>query len=342
MAMFKKLIYITLLLFSPLLALKADEFDTDTSKTFLFDGIDDIILIPDSEVIRPKSMTVQLDFKLNEGISLKSGNNKTRQFILFKKNPLQHFNEGIAIYYDETGQNIIATVSDVNRKQVFAYSPKNSIEKNKWYSITVSADSIDVRMYLDTTLLKANPTGFNLVFDKEPLLIGGRNNVKLEMEKYGGMLNGELKNIKIFNKSVTEMGENLFFQTPQMLDSFVIVNYEKYEQSSIALDKSGKNNGIILKGKPTKQEIKEPDYVRVNPNPVKYKGEVFFNMFSKSNVKVLIRDLNGNEVLEVHNGALNKGEQRLSFDAQNINSGYYICFIENDSTVRSASLIVTK
>jgi hypothetical protein len=320
----------------------ADENTEFLPESFFFDGIDDLIVVPNSDTLNPPSMTVSFEFMLKSGASLKSGNNKTRQFILFKKNPMQHFNEGIAIYYNEEGANILATVSDLNRKQVYAYTPKGSIEPDIWYNITVSADSIDIRVYLDSLLQRKNITGFPLIFDKEPLLIGGRNNVIIEYEKYGGMFSGEIRNLKIYHKSITEIGEEYFFSKDSSLDTLLILDYNQYVSNGIVPDNTGMNNGVYVKGRPSKSELREPDFVRIHPNPVKGKTEVIFKIPSIQDVKVSIKDLSGVEVKVIHTGSLKKGEHRLVFYPEGLASGYYICVIEAEGKIRMSSFLITE
>ena len=337
----KIIIKILILLFIVSLTFAGNEAG-EFRETFLFDGIDDLIVVPDNESLNTPSMTISFEFKLIEGLSLKSGNNKTRQFIIFKKNPMEHFNEGIAVYYNEEGNNLLATVSNLSRNQVFAYTKKGTIEKDVWYKVTASADSNDIRLYIDTILQNSNPTGFSLYFDKEPLLIGGRSNVMLEQEKYGGMFSGELKNIRIYNKSITEIGESYYFSGDSSLDSMLILDYPYHESAGIVRDRLDKNNGVILKGRPTSNELQEPDYVRIHPNPVKEKSEIYFRLQSASEVKVVLRDLAGNDIKVIHEGLLKKGEHRLNFQPDSIQSGYYVCFVETGSEVRTASFIITK
>jgi hypothetical protein len=335
-----KYILILWLLFSAVS--NSQEQGYSAPESFYFDGIDDVIIVPDNPSINTPSMTISLEFKLIDSRSLKSGNNKTRQFMLFKKNPMQHYNEGITVYYDEASKNVLATVSDLARKQVYAYSPKGSIEKGVWYSVTVSADSVNLSLYLDTILKKANPTGFPLYFDKEPLLIGGRSNVILESEKYGGMFSGELRNIRVYNKSINEIGKDYYFSKDSSLDTLLILEYKNNETNGIIFDKLDKNNGVFIKGRPTITEIKEPDYVKIHPNPAKGKTEVIFKLQAFSDVRVVIRDLSGSEVMVIHQGPLKEGEHRLPFYPDTLVSGYYVCYVESPGLNRNASFIVSK
>lgn len=310
--------------------------------SFFFDGIDDMIIVPDNQSLNTPSMTISFDFKLLEGKSLKSGNNKTRQFMIFKKNPMEYFNEGITIYYDEDSENIIATVSNLEKKQVYAYSPKHSIKKNEWYCVTVSSDSNRLSLYLDSVAQKSNPTGFPLYFDKEPLLIGGRSNVILESEKYGGMFCGELRNIKIYNKSIDEIGIDYFFSNDSSLDTLLILEFKNNETNGIVFDKLDNNNGVFVKGRPTTEEIKKNDYVRISPNPTKGKTEVIFTLQVNSDVKIVVRNIAGEKVLEIFQDVLKKGEHRINFYTETLIPGYYVCYVETPGLIRPATFIVNK
>lgn len=334
-------IYVLLTIFS-FLSLFADEESAGLRESFFFDGVDDLIVVPNDSLLNSPSMTITLDFKVLDSASLKSGKNKTGQFLLFKKNPMEHFNEGIAIFYDEVAKNITGVVSNLERKQVYAYSKRGSIEKGKWYSIVVSANDEILRLFLDGVEQKSNPTGFSLMFDKEPLLIGGRNNVILEYTKFGGMFDGEIKNIRMYNKSLSEIGEEYFFSKDSSLDSMLILDFSYHESDGIIHDKYGNNNGVMLRGRPSNKEIKQPEYVKVRPNPIESKGEISFNLQNLTDLKLIIRDLSGQEVMLLHSGPLKAGEHKFELSAENIKAGYYVCYLEAGSSIRTASFIVVK
>ncbi|MBX3043677.1 MAG: T9SS type A sorting domain-containing protein [Candidatus Kapabacteria bacterium] len=337
----KRIILVLTMILTISAATISNEINAGMNSSFYFDGIDDLILVPSDVSINSKSMTIMMDFKVLDSGSLKSGMNKTSQFLLFKKNPEIHFNEGIAIFYDESAKNISAVASNRNRKQVYAYSPKGSIENNTWYSLIVSADSINIRLILDGKEQKSNQTGFSLVFDKEPLLIGGRSNVLLENEKYGGMFAGEMRNIKIFNQSLNEIGDDFLF-SDNANDSILILDFSYHESNGIIHDKLSKNNGVMLRGRPSTKEKGTPDYIRIHPNPAKGKTEVRFKLKDDSDLKLIIRDLSGKEVQVLHQGILKKGEHEFNFIADSLSTGYYVCYLESGSSIRTASFIIAK
>lgn len=320
----------------------SDEGNADKPSSFVFDGTDDLIVVPNDQSINKPSMTISLEFKVLKGLSLKSGYNKTSQFLIFKQNPNLHFNEGIAVFFDEVAKNVTAIVSNTNRKQVYAYSPRGTIDYNKWYKLVVSADSISLRLFLDGKEQKSNPTGFPLVFGKEPLMIGGRSNVLLEKEKYGGMFSGEIKNISIYNQSIAEIGVEKFLSNNFQIDSILILNFKYHEQSGIVFDSFGKNNGVILRGRPSKSEINDFDYIKVSPNPTKGKTNISFNISQKTDLKLIIRDLSGKEVMSLYQGILDKGKHNFQLEAESLQSGFYVCYLETGSTINTASFIIAK
>lgn len=320
----------------------SDEINSEKRESFYFDGTDDLIVVPNDSSINSQAMTIIMDFKVKESQSLKAGNNKTSQFLLFKKNPQKYFNEGIAIFYDEIGKNITAIVSDENRKQIYAYSPKGTIETNKWYSLIVSADSISVRLFLDNSEQKSNLTGFPLKFDNEPMLIGGRSNVLLEKEKYGGMFAGEIRNLMILNKSISQIGDKNFFAKKYNVESSIVLHFSNNEESGIVHDKYNLNNGVILRGRPAKSELNNSDYISISPNPTKSKTILSFILEHETDLKVVIRDISGREISKLHQGVLGKGTHKMNFSADSLESGYYVCYLEAGSFNRTASFIVVK
>lgn len=330
-----------LIAFSVLSAL-SDESNDSNRSSFVFDGTDDLIVVPDDATINSPSMTISIEFKAIKGKSLKSGMNKTSQFLIFKKNPNLHFNEAIAIFYDEAAENITAIVSNTDREQVFAYSPRGSITYDRWYHIDVSSDSLSLRLFLDGIEQKSNQTGFSLTFDKQPLLIGGRSNVLLEKEKYGGMFSGEIKNVLILNKSISQIGLESFFSNKFNSDSLAILNYKFNEESGIVFDSFQKNNGVILKGRPSKSEKSDYDYIQISPNPTKGKTTITFNLANNADLKLIIRDLTGKEVKSLHKGTLDKGKHSFQLEADSLSSGFYICYLETGATINTASFIISK
>ena len=101
-------------------------FSADLTQSLKFDGIDDLIILPNSNNLNPDNIIVEFSFKLNSMKSVKSGTNKSRQFIIFKKNILSQYNEGIAIYYEEESKSIYATISNESGKQLHITTGKKN------------------------------------------------------------------------------------------------------------------------------------------------------------------------------------------------------------------------
>ncbi len=84
------------------------------------------------------------------------------------------------------------------------------------------------------------------------------------------------------------------------------------------------------------------DMLTVYPNPVINKINFTIDATSTSNVVFKVYDLRGNTVMNMDLGALSKGVNRISVNADNLSSGTYIMQVVNGTQVQKAKFVVVK
>jgi hypothetical protein len=90
------------------------------------------------------------------------------------------------------------------------------------------------------------------------------------------------------------------------------------------------------------QEDNAIENVNIYPMPVKNKANIEVVSEETRTANVHLFDLTGKPVANIFNGLLNKGENKISLDASNINSGTYHIVIQTDKGVKSQKIIIEK
>ncbi|MBK6679478.1 MAG: T9SS type A sorting domain-containing protein [Ignavibacteriales bacterium] len=83
------------------------------------------------------------------------------------------------------------------------------------------------------------------------------------------------------------------------------------------------------------------------PNPFNPSTTISFTLTEKENVRVLVRDILGSEVVEIFNGIASPGINRLQWKGTNsmgqtVNSGVYFYTVEVNNKVYSGKMIFNK
>ena len=80
----------------------------------------------------------------------------------------------------------------------------------------------------------------------------------------------------------------------------------------------------------------------VNPNPVSDISEIYYNLQEKAIVNIEIYDVTGSMIKVILNEYQSRGEHKVQFDANNLNSGVYLLNFKAGEQVVIKKLIVTK
>jgi hypothetical protein len=309
-------------------------FSTDLTQSLKFDGVDDLVIIPNSEYLNPDNITVEFSFKLNSLKSVKSGTNKSRQFIVFKKNILKHFNEGIAVYFEEESKSIYATISNAQGRQLHISTGRNSVNIDEWYKIKVEANETNFNIYLNDIFKSNKQNNSPLNFDNKPLFIGGRNNAKLESENYGGMFNGELKDLTISSYRINESGNSKSLETLLKLSNLT-------DGVNINDESGNNNNGYLVKGS---ELLYQNDDITIDiyPNPIRYQSVIEFNIPIDLYLNFSIYSDNGKHIADLFSGNFLKGKNRINFSAENLSSGRYLLSINSNNFKINRYFLVLK
>ncbi len=91
------------------------------------------------------------------------------------------------------------------------------------------------------------------------------------------------------------------------------------------------------------QGLFEPFVVEQNyPNPFNPKTSIVVELLEDTEVRVVIYNLEGKEIVRLHDGSLNKGVHKFTFDATDLPSGVYLYKIETPEYSQTKKMVLTK
>ena len=110
------------------------------------------------------------------------------------------------------------------------------------------------------------------------------------------------------------------------------------------LSLSKKDSGSAAEGsKNTNQTRTESFHLEQNhPNPFNPTTKISFSLPEAANVKLIVFDVNGREVMQLLNGFLNVGQHSVTFDGSNLSSGVYFYRIQAGKVLKSRPMMLLK
>jgi len=306
-----------------------------TNDEINFDGINDVIYIQDNNISYLTEITAEAWVKVNLFSSPKYGGNQIWQFIIFKKNVLEHFNEGFAIYLDEKNKRFAASVASAEGVQAVVVDQKTSVELNKWYHVAMTANSKEIKLFVNGTLVKSAETGFPLNFGNEEVFIGGRTKI-LKDKDFEGRFCGSIKDVKIWNRT---------------LDDKEIKNNDNFSKDIVLSGKITRENNVLkLVEKNSKEiqsegiEVNQDFTAEVFPNPIQNEARLNLSLKKSGIINIKIYDITGKERLILFEGFSEKGEYSYNISnllVQETNSSYF-CKIDFEGNSKVIKFIILK
>ncbi|MBM2815456.1 MAG: hypothetical protein HW421_2218 [Ignavibacteria bacterium] len=292
---------------------------TNPASAKTFDGKNDIEVITNTEKIKAKAITIETYIKVNGFNSYKSNHGHNWQFIAFKKSTLPEFNEGFAIFLDDNLKRFAVGVASEKGIQKCCATEAGFVELNKWYRVTLTADSKKLSLYIDGKLQNSIQTGFPLDFGTEQVLLGGREIMPNDGNLFEGRFNGTIDYVKVWDGINIEKDQNII---PDNL-STLIADWQSQP-------------GCI--SSPVQSDMQ----CSVMPNPISELAKFTFNNNESSSVKINISSINGINILEKDLGLLSSGFNEFTLDLSNLSSGMYICTISNPYRTTSLAFEIIK
>ncbi len=306
-----------------------------TNDEISFDGINDVIYIQDNDITNLNEITAEAWVKVNSFSATKNGGNLIWQFIIFKKNVLEHFNEGFAIYLDEKNKRFAASVASAEGNQAVVVNKKASVELNKWYHVAMTANSKEIKLFVNGTLVKSASTGFPLNFGNEEVFIGGRTKI-LKDKDFEGRFCGSIKNVKIWNR---------------VLDEKEIMNNDDFSKDIVLSGEiTSENNVLKLVEKNSKEvqceviEVNQDFTAEIVPNPIQNEAKLNLNLKKSGIISIKIYVITGKERLILFEGFSEKGEYSYNISnllVQETNSSYF-CKIDFEGNSKVIKFIILK
>lgn len=306
-----------------------------TNEEISFDGTSDVIYIQDNSISYLTEITAEAWVKVNSFSATKNGGNLIWQFIIFKKNVLEHFNEGFAIYLDEKSKRFAASVASAEGVQAVVVNQKASVELNTWYHIAMTANSKEIKLYINGTLVKSAETGFPLNFGNEEVFIGGRTKI-LKDNDFEGRFCGSIKDVKIWNRT---LGENEIMNNDDFAKDIVLSGWITRE-----------NNLLKLVEKKRREvqseaiEVNQDFTAEIVPNPIQNEAKININLKKSGIISLKIYDITGKERLVLFEGFSEKGEYSYNISnllVQETNSSYF-CKIDFEGNSKVIKFIILK
>ena len=78
------------------------------------------------------------------------------------------------------------------------------------------------------------------------------------------------------------------------------------------------------------------------PNPFSNKTQIRFSIAGKGIITIKIFDSMGNEVKQLYNGQLEKGNYEIPFNGSNLSSGIYYCQLQSAGFSKAIKLILQR
>jgi RHS repeat-associated protein len=168
-------------------------------QAFHFDGVDDIVEIPDNPSLKPARVTTEawVNFdSLNSSRASVAG----LQYIIFKKNTRSAQYEGYTIFKFRSsgGDKLGFSASSASGTSASAVST-TSIVVGRWYHVVGIYDGSALKIYVNGSLEGSTPVSFPLNYDTRPVFIGGSGE-----SNFDGRLNGLVDEARIYNRALSD------------------------------------------------------------------------------------------------------------------------------------------
>ena len=256
---------------------------------------------------------------------------------------------------EESFQIDLLRVIDLNNTIDYSFSNCN-FQNFSADSSTVLArfkvDDLDALSNLKNKI-DLNTSGIQLVNSDAPIFAKAPElNIKMLSNSYELEWNGgdyKQADFYVLEKSSKNGGYTPLFRIDA--DNLNEKNYSYLDQNDESSEviyyrvKQVDKDGSVVYSSQVKvgQGLFEPFVVEQNyPNPFNPKTSIVFELLQESEVKVIVYNLEGKEVARLHDGPLNKGVHKFTFDATDLPSGVYLYKIETPDFSQTKKMVLTK
>ena len=174
------------------------------SQAFSFDGVDDLVMVPDAANLKPAQLTV--DFWMRSNVDLDS-NTPTSVYLI----PVGKLNPGVDIEYYVNGYDFNYYPSSgffafgLSRSGIDrAYTAATGVTfpAGVWHYIAGTYDQNYIKLYIDGMLVGSTQATFPIAYGSAPLLIGGgvKHTLFSPSDQY---YNGLIDEVSIYSRALT-------------------------------------------------------------------------------------------------------------------------------------------
>jgi hypothetical protein len=242
-------------------------------------------------------------------------------------------NFGFNMKWNPSGKNLQGNINIIFRKMVSGVWRTYQIKSNKINSMAVNQSDPNYRKAIIST--KANLR--DITDPANPISLGGNLNLAMDAWEHTSQNNGELDKIAV---TLTGSGsQGLFFSSHWVGTGTVaqIINGGKIKVRS-----SGPGNKVSESPITQESETDVISQVQIQPNPFQYQTDIRFEIFEMQNVTLRISDSKGKLISVLHDGMLDAGQHRFTFDGIHLPVGMYFYTLVAGGEIKTGKIVLAR
>jgi len=242
-------------------------------------------------------------------------------------------NFGFNMKWNPSGKNLQGNINIIFRKMVSGVWRTYQIKSNKINSMAVNQSDPNYRKAIIST--KANLR--DITDPANPISIGGNLSLALDAWEHTSQNNGELDKIAV---TLTGSGsQGLFFSSHWVGTGTVaqIINGGKIKVRS-----EGPGNKVSESPITLESETDFISQVQIQPNPFQYQTDIRFEIFEMQNVTLRISDSKGKLISVLHDGMLDAGQHRFTFDGNHLPVGMYFYTLVAGGEIKTGKIVLAR
>ncbi len=173
-----------------------------SGRAFQFDGMDDMVVVPDSPSLRPEQLTVAAWVKFASLESQRYGalvDFPGYQYIIFKRNPrLGSFEDFSLIKAGNPDGVFWIGVAPEATMQGNGAASLTRVVAGQWYHVAATYDGSAIRLYVNGVMEGEVPYAYPLYHSSQPLVIGRSGE-----EIHDAAFNGLIDDVRIYNRALS-------------------------------------------------------------------------------------------------------------------------------------------
>lgn len=230
-----------------------------------FDGIDDYVMVPDSQSLRVQSFTLEAWIYMTAR-PYQAGHPSHPHVCIINK--LHYYNTAAKTGYKldfeyptATDDTLVISVGDgVAQRFLAQYNSINDLTLNQWHQVVGTYDGSTAKIYIDGHLKATGQGSYTIAHDGTPLCVSR----EISQPVYDGF-NGIIDEVRVYNKALTE--EEVKMLLPL---TYAQPDSEEYVTNATGWINADVSSSVIGKSLWTVDKVNcsgVATYVQTSPNP---------------------------------------------------------------------------